>query len=162
MRLVPAPRAFELGRPAGIAGELLQRRRRRRPVVAGARRRRQRAQAPRADRAASAIWSSTRCAEVGPTPGQQLQQAEAGDAVARILDEAQQRQHVLDVGGVEEFQAAELHEGNVAPGQLDLQRAAVAGGAEQHRLLLQQRAALAVFQHALDDVARLVGLVAHA
>ena len=34
-------------------------------------------------------------------------------------------------------------------------------GAEQHGLVLQQRAGLAVLQHALDDVARLVGLVAH-
>ena len=33
---------------------------------------------------------------------------------------------------------------------------------EEHRLLLQARANLAVFQHALDDVAGLVGLVAHA
>ena len=57
--------------------------------------------------------------------GHQLHQPEAGDAVARVLDEAQQRQHVLDVGGVEEFQAAELDEGNVAAGQFDLERAAV-------------------------------------
>ncbi len=63
--------------------------------------------------------------------------------------------------GVEELEAAELHERNVALGQLDLERARVMRGAEQHRLLLQQRARLAVLQHALDDVARLVGLIAH-
>ena len=96
-----------------------------------------------------------------PDARQQLQHAKAGDAVARVLDEAQQRQHVLDVRGIEEFQPAELDEGDVAAGQLDLQRAAMRGRAEQHRLLLQQRAFLAVRQHLLDDVAGLVGLVAH-
>ena len=60
---------------------------------------------------------------VGPTPGRKLQHAEAGDAVARILGEAQERQHVLDVRGVEEFQPAEFDEGDVAPRQLDLERA---------------------------------------
>ena len=96
-----------------------------------------------------------------PDAGQELQHAEAGDAVARVLDEAQQRQHVLDVRGVEELQPAELDERNVAAGQLDLERAAVVRGAEQHRLLLQRASRLAVLQHALDDVARLVGFVAH-
>ena len=66
------------------------------------------------------------------------------------------------MGAVEEFEAAEFDERNVAAGQLDLQRAAVMRGAEQHRLLLQRRADLAVLQHPLDDVARLVGLVADA
>ena len=33
-------------------------------------------------------------------------------------------------------------------------------GAKQHRLLLQRDAGLALLQHLLDDVARLVGLVA--
>ena len=60
------------------------------------------------------------------------------------------------------FEPAELHERDIAAGQFDLQRAAMAGGAEQHRLLLQQRAALAILQDPLDDVARLVGLVADA
>ncbi len=65
------------------------------------------------------------------------------------------------MGGVEKFQPAEFHEGNVAAGQLDLQRTAVGRGAEQHGLLLQQRSFLAIFKHAFDDVARLVGLIAH-
>ena len=63
--------------------------------------------------------------------------------------------------GIEEFQAAEFDERNVAAGELDFERAAMARGPEQHGLLLQQRAGLAVLQHALDDVARLVGFVAH-
>ena len=97
-----------------------------------------------------------------PDAGHQLQHPEAGDAVARVLDEAQQRQHVLDMGAVKEFQAAELHEGNIAAGEFDFERPAVMRGAEQHRLLLQRRAALAVLQDAFDDVAGLVGLVADA
>jgi hypothetical protein len=38
--------------------------------------------------------------------------------------------------GVEKFQAAELHERDVATGQLELQGAAVRGRTEEHRLLL--------------------------
>ncbi|MEY9409034.1 CRISPR/Cas system CSM-associated protein Csm3 (group 7 of RAMP superfamily) [Bradyrhizobium ottawaense] len=59
----------------------------------------------------------------GADARQQMQNAETGDAVARVLGKAQQRQHVLDVRGVEEFQPAELDERNVAAGQLDLERA---------------------------------------
>jgi hypothetical protein len=32
-----------------------------------------------------------------------VHQPEAGHAVARIFDKPQQRQHVLDMGGIEEF-----------------------------------------------------------
>ena len=90
----------------------------------------------------------------------QMHQAESGDAVARIFDETQQRQHVLDVGGVEKLQSAELHERDIPPRQFDFERTAVAGCPEQHGLLLEERTALAVLQDAFDDVARLVGLVA--
>ena len=91
----------------------------------------------------------------------QMHQPETGDAVARIFDKAQQRQHVLDMGGIEEFQAAEFDEGDVAPGQFDLQRPAVAGGAEQHGLLLQTACRISRFSRMLlDDAAGLVGLVA--
>ena len=94
--------------------------------------------------------------------GQQLQHAEAGDAVARVFGEAQHRQHVLDMGGVEELQAAELDERDVAARQLDLQRPAVMRGAEQHGLRLERGAGLALLQHRLADVVRLLGFVAHA
>ena len=60
-----------------------------------------------------------------PDAGQQVEDAEAGDAVARILGEAQQRQHVLDVRRIEELQPAVLHERNVAPRELDLERTRV-------------------------------------
>ena len=67
--------------------------------------------------------------------GQQLQHPEAGHPVARVLREAQDREHVLDVRRLEELQPAELHEGDVAPGELQLELGAVVRGPEQHRLL---------------------------
>ena len=144
MRLVPEPRAFEVGRPVRAAdvGDGARRKSfQSSPARGGAGASRQ-----RRDRIGAAGHVVEHALRRGRADaGHQLQQPEAGDAVARVLDEAQQRQHVLDVGGVEEFQPAELDEGNVAAGQFDFQRAAVAGGAEQHRLLLQQRAGLRGF-----------------
>jgi hypothetical protein len=64
------------------------------------------------------------------------------------------------VGGVEKLQSAELYERDVPARQLDFKRTAVAGCPKQNRLLLEERAGLAVLQDALDDEARLVGLVA--
>ena len=61
---------------------------------------------------------------------QKLHQPEPGNAIARVLGKPQQREHILDVGGIEEFQAAELHERDVAAGQLDLKRPAVMRGRE--------------------------------
>ena len=90
----------------------------------------------------------------------QLEHAKARDAVARILGPAQHRQHILDVRGLEELQAAELDERNVAPSEFDLELPRVVRGAEQHRLLAQFHARLAVRQDALDhelDLRRLVG-----
>ena len=84
--------------------------------------------------------SSTRAAVAGPDAGQQLHDAETGDPVARIFRPAQERQHILDVRGFEELQAAEFHERNVAAGQFDFERAGVVRGAEQHRLRLERDA----------------------
>ena len=97
----------------------------------------------------------------GPDARDELHEAKARDPVARILREPQQGQHVLDVRAVEKFEAAEFDEGNVAAGELDFQVAAVDGRPEQNRLLLQDRAAFAVLQHAFNDIAGLVGLIAH-
>ena len=63
--------------------------------------------------------------------------------------------------GVKKLQTAELHERDVAAGEFDLQRPAVRGGAEKHRLLFEKGSFLAVFENALNDVARLVRLVSH-
>ena len=88
--------------------------------------------------------------------------AKARHPIARVLREAQHRQHVLDVSAIEKFQAAELDERNVAPGELDLKVAAVTGRPEKNRLLLQDRAPFPVLQHALNDVAGLLDLIADA
>ena len=90
-----------------------------------------------------------------------MQHAKAGDPIARIFDEPQQRERVLDVTGVKKFEAAEFHERDNAAGEFDFQRAAMRGRPEKHRLLLEKRSYFAVFKDLLDDVARLVGLVAH-
>src|SRR5229473_7146850 len=90
-----------------------------------------------------------------------MHHAEASDPIAGILDEPQQGEHVLDMRGVKKLETAELHEWDVATGEFDLERPAVRGGAEKHRLLLEESTFLAVFENALDDVVRLVGLVAH-
>ena len=46
---------------------------------------------------------------------EELQNPEARHAVESVLRPAQHREQVLDMGGLEEFQAAEFHEGDVAP-----------------------------------------------
>jgi hypothetical protein len=68
----------------------------------------------------------------GSDAGQQMQQPKSRDAVSRILDEAQQRQHVFDVCGVEKLQPAELHERNIPARQFDLERTTVTGCPEQN------------------------------
>ena len=88
-----------------------------------------------------------------------MQDPKADNTIARVLDEAQQRQHILDVCGIQKFQPAELHERNVATSQLDLQRTAMRRCPEQHRLMLELIAFLAVCQDLLDDVTRLIRFV---
>src|SRR4029077_9726505 len=61
----------------------------------------------------------------GTDTRQQVQHAETGDAIARIFHEPQQREHVLDVRGVQKLQTAVLHERDVATGEFDLQRSAM-------------------------------------
>ena len=162
MRLVPEPRALDLGRPADC------RARRRcdsvstKPCQSSPARGGGGSVGKRRDRiGASAMRSSTRCADAGPTPGSSCSTRKPATRSRGFSAKRSSASMSLTCAAVEEFQPAELDEGNVAAGQLDLQRAAVMRGAEQHRLLLQRRARLAVLQHALDDVARLVGLVAH-
>jgi hypothetical protein len=92
-------------------------------------------------------------------PREQLQCPERGDAVARVLRPAQNRQHVLDMGRLEEFEAAIFDEGNIAPAELDLEEVAVMRGAEQHRLPAQRDAGLAVVEHAVGDIPGLPRLV---
>src|SRR6266581_6657174 len=97
----------------------------------------------------------------GPNAGNKMHQPKSRDAVARVLDEAEHRQHILDMRGIEKFEPAELHERDISPGQFDLERAAVMRRAEQYRLLLEDGPGLAALEHPLDNVAGLVGLIAH-
>ncbi|MHC2462541.1 hypothetical protein ACVIHD_001553 [Bradyrhizobium embrapense] len=123
MRLVPQARAFDVDRPFRVA-EVLDCLDEQPPVGAGAGRGGQRCErGDRIGRLAHAVEHALRRGR--PDTGQQMQDAKAGDPVARICGEAQQCQHVLDVRSVKEFEAAEFHERNVAAGQLDLQRSAV-------------------------------------
>src|SRR5580692_11059617 len=64
--------------------------------------------------------------------------------------------------GVEKLQPAVFDKRNIPPCQLNFQRSAVMRGAEEDRLLFKRRSALAVLQHALRNVASLVGFVTHA
>src|SRR5271167_1139146 len=57
----------------------------------------------------------------GANAGEELQCPERGDAVARVLRPAQDRQQVLDMGDLEEFEATIFDEGNIAPTKLDLE-----------------------------------------
>ena len=93
--------------------------------------------------------------------GDQLEHAKTGDVVARVLRPAQDGEDVLDVAGFQELQAAELDEGDVPPGELDLELARVVRGAEQDRLVAQFHARFPVGQDALDHELDLRGLVRH-
>ena len=64
-----------------------------------------------------------------------LEDAEPGELVVGVVQQPQQRHEVLDVGGLKELQAAVLHVGDVAPGELELEEVGVVRRAEQHRLL---------------------------
>ena len=90
---------------------------------------------------------------------EQLQHAEGAGRVPRVFGQPQDRQRVLDMRRFEELQAAVLHERDVPPGQLDFQRVAVVGGAEEDRLLAQRDARLEVLQDAADQVVALLVLV---
>ena len=90
---------------------------------------------------------------------QEMQAAETRHPVAGILRPAEQADHVLDMGGLDEFQPAEFDERDVAPRQLQLQGAAVVGSPEQHGLLLEGSAGLARRQHPAGHIARLGAVV---
>ena len=88
----------------------------------------------------------------------ELQRPPGGALAARVGGEAQHREHVLDVRRLEELQAAVLDEGDVAPRQLELERGAVLGRAEQHRLALQHEPGLAQREGPVGDPGGLLAL----
>ena len=94
-------------------------------------------------------------------PGQELQNPKGCDPIPRVLGEAKHTQDVLDVRGFEKPQATELHERDVAPGELDFEFGAVVRGPEQDRLSFQRNASLARLEHPLDHVADLAHSIPH-
>src|SRR5262249_18406850 len=65
-----------------------------------------------------------------PDAGNKKHQAESGHPVAWVLDEAQESEDVFDMRRVEESQATEFHERDVAAGKLHLERPTVMGCAK--------------------------------
>ena len=97
--------------------------------------------------------------EARPHSREQLSDSERGQRIARVLGPAQAGERVLDVGGLEEPQPAELHERDVAPPELHLERVAVVRGPEQHRLLPQRHPRLAPLEDLAHDIVDLRELV---
>ena len=96
---------------------------------------------------------------LGPDARHEPEHAQPGHRVAGVLGEAQERHEVLDVRHLDEAQPAVLAEGDVAARQLHLERHRVVLRAEQHALVLEQRALLAVVEDAVDEPVGLLGLV---
>ncbi len=79
--------------------------------------------------------------------------------VPGVVEQPEQRQQVLHMGGFEEAEPAVLHVGDVATGELELEEVGVPSGPEQHRLLAQVDALVAMTEHRVADRSRLGGLV---
>ena len=94
-----------------------------------------------------------------PHSREQLRQPERRQRVPGVLRPPQAGERVLHVSGLEKAEPTELHEGDVATTELDLQRVAVVRGPEQDRLLSQGDPGLAPFEDARDDVFDLGELV---
>src|SRR4051812_9606443 len=129
------------------------------PVLAGARR--HRCLCKRSDRiGAVGQMIEHPLRRTGTDTGNKMHQPVACNTIARVLDETQQRQYILDVSGIEKLQTTKLDKWDVAAGQLEFQRTAMARGPEQYGLLLQQRARFPVFQNTFDNAAGLVSFIA--
>ena len=122
MRLIPAAHQIELGRPAAAAPRSSVDRLDEAPAMLGAPPPAARIRPVLAPDRLRGDASRRRAARRRPDAGQELHHAKARDAVARVLRPAQDGEHVLDVRGFEKLEPAELHERNVAPGQLELER----------------------------------------
>jgi len=95
-------------------------------------------------------------------PRQELDDSKSSNAISRVLRPTQKCQDVLDMRGLQEFEAAEFHKGDITAGEFDFERSAVMGGPEQHRLCSEQNAPLTVLQNLVGYIARLIGLIADA
>ena len=93
---------------------------------------------------------------------EQLQQAEPGQLVARVVGQAERTEQVLHVGGLEVAEAAVLHVRDPTTRQLELQEVAVMGGTHEHCLASQRDPVLPVDEHPFADRGDLRVLVAAA
>ena len=73
-----------------------------------------------------------------PDPRDQEEHPVPAHGVPRVGDQPEVRQQVLDVGGLHELEAPELHEGDVVPHQFDFQVEGVVAGPEEHRDRLER------------------------
>jgi hypothetical protein len=80
------------------------------------------------------------CCGAGANAGQQLDRSKPCNPVPRVLAPPQDTEHIFDVGCFQEFEAAILHERNVASGQLNLKLGAMVRGSEQNSLAFQRNA----------------------
>ena len=93
--------------------------------------------------------------------GKQAQNAVPAHFVARILQHAQEGEHVFDVRGFEEFESAPFFVGNASVGEFDFEVGTQEAGAEEHRHFAQRRALLVQLQHAVHHERCLRRFVAH-
>src|SRR5437763_1809821 len=102
------------------------------PVLAGARR--HRCLCKRSDRigAVSYVFEHP-LRRTGTHTGNKMHQPKARDTIARVLDEPQQRQYILDMSGIKKLQTTKLDEWDVAAGQLECQHD---GGLQLIRILV--------------------------
>ncbi len=91
--------------------------------------------------------------------GHELEDAVPAHLVTRVLEHAQEGEHVLHVRGLEELEPAPLLERDVARGELHLEVGAHVAGAEEHRHLAQRRALLVELEDPVDHEARLLRFV---
>src|SRR5205085_4582524 len=89
----------------------------------------------------------------------QEQQAIPAYLVARILEDAQERQYIFDVCRFEKFQPAPFLERDLSIRQLDLEISGHVAGTEEHGDLAQTRSFLVQLQNAIDNELRLLLLV---
>ena len=89
--------------------------------------------------------------EPRPEAGAELHEPGEGDLVARVVDESQVGEHVLDVAVLEEPQTRADLERDVAPGELDLEIEGVRVVAVEHRHLLELDALLAQLEDGVGD-----------
>ena len=83
------------------------------------------------------------------------------DVLIKIAEQGENELARVAAADKVKLEAAVFHERNIALCQFYFERTTVMGSSEQHRLLLQQNSRLAIFQHSIDHVPRLIRLITH-